>query len=249
MYYIRLCKAGASICFLAASFFISWSMQPNKCNCFTHTQTNLDCRTAHTLICFAHKQCASKKKTQPESHACFLLMHTHKHAQTHTRISGDGVCIQALQNAHTESVPHLHRFKLPSGPIWRIWPPETHVHGMQYLSNTQPTCSCMHAKTNIHVHNSVTDIESVRTLYGLHTWKCDISSNENVNMHMLESCPDNSEDKQNISSVFQYVPKRGSRPADAHACIHRQWMGQVNERERRGYWLQVWFLITLLPLQ
>ncbi len=144
MYYIRLCKAGASICFLAASFFISWSMQPNKCNCFTHTQTNLDCRTAHTLICFAR---ARKKHSQKVMHVFSSCTHTQTCSDTHAHL-GRRCCIQALQNAHTESVPHLHRFKLPSGPIWRIWPPETHVHGMQYLSNTQPTCSCMHSCKN-----------------------------------------------------------------------------------------------------
>ncbi len=141
MYYIRLCKAGASICFLAASFFISWSMQPNKCNCFTHTQTNLDCRTAHTLICFAHKQCASKKKTQPESHACFLLMHTHKHAQTHTRISGDGVAFkhykmltQSLFHTFTDSNCHLD----PSG-------------GFGHQKRTYMACSISQTHS-LHVH-------------------------------------------------------------------------------------------------
>lgn len=49
---------------------------------------------------------------------------------------------------------------------------------------------------------------------------CDISSDEHVNMHMLESCPEHSEDEQNISSVFQYIPKHGSRPADTH--VHSQ---------------------------
>lgn len=152
VYYIRLCEAGGSICFLAASVFIYWSVQPNKCKCFTHTQTHLACRTAQTLICFAHKQCVSKKKPQPDSRACFLLMHTHTCSDTHAHLGGQ-CCIRALQNAHTESVPHLHRFKLPSGPIWRIWPPETHMY-TQYLSNTQPTCSCMHSKTNMHVRTA-----------------------------------------------------------------------------------------------
>ncbi len=86
MYYIRLCKAGASICFLAASFFISWSMQPNKCNCFTHTQTNLDCRTAHTLICFAR---ARKKHSQKVMHVFSSCTHTNM--LRHTRASRETV--------------------------------------------------------------------------------------------------------------------------------------------------------------
>ncbi len=170
MYYIRLCEAGGSICFLAASFFIYWSMQPNKCSCFTHTQTHLDCRTAHTLICFAHKQCVSKKKPQPDSHACFLLMHTHTHAQTHTRISGDGVAFghykmltQSLFHTFTDSNCHLD----PSGGFGHQKRTRTHsisqTHSLHVHACMQKQI-CMHAKTNMHVHSSVTEIKSVGAL-------------------------------------------------------------------------------------
>lgn len=71
----------------------------------------------------------------------FSLMRAH----TYTHLRGL-CCIRALQNAHTESVPHLHRFKLPSGPIWRIWPPEKHTN-TPHLWNSKLTCSCMYAKT------------------------------------------------------------------------------------------------------
>lgn len=179
-----------------------------------------------------------------EQHTPWFVLHTNnvrarkKHSQTvvhvfssctHAHLGGR-CCIRALQNAHTESVPHLHRFKLPSGPIWRIWPPETHTY-TQYLSNTQPTCSCMHAKTNMHACKnkyacaqfSYWDKECWRAVGFTFVKVCDISSNVHVSMHMLESCPDHSEDEQNISSVFQYVPKRGSRPADTHAFTDSEW--------------------------
>lgn len=206
-------------------------MQLNKCNCFRNTQTHLGCRTAHTLICFSHKQCVSKKKQSESFPSC---AHTNMHMHLRGRC-----CIRALQNAHTESVPHLHWFKLPSGPIWRIWPPEMHTN-TPHLWNTQPTCSCMHAKTNMHAHtnrlakqhSSVTDIKSVGSIGLAYVEVCHISFNIHVNTHKLESCPDHSEDKQNISSVFQYVPKCGSRPAGTR--IHIQTVNRAKRESWKG---------------
>lgn len=172
--------------------------------------------------------CEQEKKSQR------LFPHAHTHTHTHLR---GRCCIRALQNAHTESVPHLHWFKLPSGPIWRIWPPGTHTN-TQHLWNSQPTCSCMHAKTNMHAHtnhlakqhSSVTDIISVGSIGLAYVEVCHIPLMYmwiRTSWKAAQITPRTNRTSVQSSSTFPNV----AVGQQAHAYTCRQWIGQ---RERAG---------------
>lgn len=126
-------------------FIFYFLMQLNKCNWFRNTQTHLGCRTAHFLICFAHKQCANKKKKVRD----FSLMRTH----TRTHISGDGVAFghykmltQSLFHTFTDSNCHLD----PSGGFGHQERTQTHniseTHSLRVHACMQKQ-TCMRTQT------------------------------------------------------------------------------------------------------